>query len=214
MRLRWLLLAIVTMSLVPSLASARSFHPPRIELEEPAPSYTIGAAIEHGMHAGKLVLAFYNTSGKPLELPIRVVADTIQYDWLTVELSSATHTRTLRFVEDRDRSATQTVVIAPGGMHFETIDLDPKTQDLPPGEYTVRITWDGQLTQTSTTTEAFMPPLHCGLTYASYALMTAPRSPSKLPYVLGGLAIASLLVGLLLQKRAGTADVRVPCSAL
>jgi hypothetical protein len=195
MRLRWLLLAVVTMSL-PSVASARRWNP--------SPQYSIGAAFEPGVHAGRLVLAFYNKDDRrPLDLAIRVVADTVQYDWLTVELTGASTTRTLRFIADREDAAVQTVQIAPHRLHFERIDLEQMTADLPPGDYDVRVTWDGHVTTTTT-----FVPYRCGLRYTPPPV---PDSPSKLPIVLAGLA---LLVGVALQKRAGTADVRVPCSPL
>jgi len=199
------------MSLFPSLASARS--PIRhhvVEIVEPPPvRYSIGAALERGLHAGKLVLAFYNTDDqRALELPIRVVADTIQYEWLTVELANATTSRTLSFVTTRTKAVPQTVRIEPHGIYFETIDLDPLTQDLPPGDYDVRVSWDGQVTTTTT-----FVPYRCGLAYAQ-SLAPSPRSPSpsKLPYLLGGLAFVALFAARRLAKRAGTADGCVPCS--
>ena len=209
MRPRWLLLAVVTMSLVPSLASARSPIRHHVALEPPPVRYSIGAALERGLHAGRLVLAFYNTDDtRALELPIRVVADTIQYDWLTVELANATTTRTLSFVTERTKASTQTVRVEPHGIYFETIDLDPLTEDLPPGDYDVRVSWDGHVTTATT-----FVPYRCGLVYA-HSLPPLPRSPSpsKLPYVLGGLAFFALLVASRLAKRAGTADGCVPCS--
>jgi hypothetical protein len=209
MRLRWLLLAVVTMSLLPSIASARS----QIHLyEQPAATdYTIGAAVDGGEHFGNLVIAFYNPDPiHSIEVPVRVVAKTIQYDWLTVEISNATIRRTLRFIEPRDRSAVQTARIQPRGLHFETIDLDPQTRDLPAGDYDVVVRWDGQVTTTKLSTT--FVPLRCGLAYHDWP---SKQEPSKLPFVLGGLAIVSFVfLGLALAKRAGTAVERVPCSPL
>lgn len=208
MHLRWLLIAVITMSLSPVIASARSPIRRPIEVEV-APRYSLGAAIDPGVYAGKLVLAFYNPNAtRSIELPIRVVADTIQYDWLTVELSNATTSRTLSFVADRTKSAVQTVVIEPMRFHLETIDLDPMTHDLPPGDYDVRVTWDGEVTTTTTTTTTTFAPSRCGLSYRAASEPVPPSPSSKLPYVLAALAIAALLA------RAGTAGVRVPCSPL
>ena len=207
MRTRWLVLAVVTMSLLPSIASARS----PIRRLEPAFSgehmpYSIGAAVES---TGNLVIAFYNPDPlHSIEVPMRVVADTVQYDWLTVEIKNAGFARTLRFVTDRERSAVETVRIQPRGLHFETIDLDAHTATLPAGDYDVIVTWDGLVTTTKLTSTrvAYV----CG---GSLPPVTKQDSPSsKLPFVLGGFAIASLLFGLGLAKRAGTAVERVPCS--
>ena len=218
MRLRWLLLALVTLSLLPSLASARSVVLLKQPPVRPNIDYTIGAAFEPGLHAGKLVLAFYNRDqSRSIEMPIRVLAGTVQYDWLTVEISNVTTSRTLTFVEDRDRSATQMATIGPQATVFETIDLDPMTADLPPGEYAVDVTWAGHYAKTITRV-----PYRCGLAYShmsqspvlpSFTSSPAAPSPSKLPYLLGGLALASLVTARI-AKRAGTADRRVPCSAL
>jgi hypothetical protein len=221
MRLRWLLIAVVTMSLLPSIASARSrvrgFDTPVVVAVKPgvisgeAMPYTIGAAVEGGLSTGNLVIALFNPDPMhSIEVPVRVVGDTIQYDWLTVEIKNASTARTLRFTAPREHAAVETARIQPRGLHFETIDLDPLTRDLPGGDYDVVVTWDGQVT---TTTMSKQEPLRCGLSY--YTPPKQDSSSSKLPFVLGGLAIATLLLGLVglrLAERAGTAVERVPCS--
>lgn len=201
MRLRWLLIAIATLTLAPAVASARP-------IMRPAP-YTADAAIERGVFAGTLVVTFENPSPTPVALPIRVAAGTIHYDGLTIVLSNRWTTRTLRFADDRDRAVVETVRLAPHAVHVERIDLDEHTRDLPPGDYDVAVTWDGQpVTLASPTT---FVPYRCGLQVAPPA-PPAP-SPSKWPYVLGGLAGLALGVAALLAKRAGTAAGRVPCCA-
>lgn len=211
MRLRWLLIALVTMSLMPSLASARTqIRPPAEVITGEAMPYSIGAAVEGGLSTGNLVIAFYNPDPiHAIQVPMRVLADTVQYDWLTVEIKNATTSRTLTFVGDRDRSTVESVSIQPRALHFETIDLDAHTSTLPAGDYDVIVTWDGQVTTTKLTSTYV--PYVCGL--ARYAPPPPKRdSSSKLPWLLGGLAIASLLVGLASMKRAGAAAERVPCS--
>ena len=213
MRLRWLLLAVVTMSLMPSLASARRPIVHASPAVQATPTdYSIGAAVNDD--ANQLILTFYNPNTFAIELPVRVVSDHIDYDWLTVEVSSATFSHTIRFSHDREKSAEQTARIEPSGLHFETIDLGPQTRNLPAGTYDVRVTWNKQVT-TTTMTSTYVP-LRCGLTYESYRynLPPQPASPSKWPYVLGGFGFVALLVGMLLQKRAGAAYARVPCSPL
>ncbi|MDQ3334715.1 MAG: hypothetical protein M4D80_06115 [Myxococcota bacterium] len=198
-------------SLLPSIASARS--PVRLEpiVVDQKALYTIGAAVAGGISTGNLVIALYNPDPiHSIEVPVRVVADTIQYDWLTVEIKNASTSRVLRFIQPRERSTVQTARIQPRGLHFETIDLAPLTRDLPGGDYDVIVRWDEQVTTTTLSTHE---PLRCGLAY--YTPPKQDSSSSKLPYVLGGLAIASLflgLVGLRLADRAGTAVERVPCS--
>jgi hypothetical protein len=204
-----LVLAVVTMSLLPSIASARS--PIRIDpdiLSGERMPYSIGAAVEGGS-TGDLIIAFYNPDPiHAIEVPMRVLADTVQYDWLTVEIKNADVSRTLRFVQDRDRSAVETVRIQPRGLHFETIDLDAHTSTLPAGDYDVIVTWDGLVTTTKLTSTHVQ--------YVCGGMVPPPlkqNSPSgKLPFVLAGLAIAPLLLALGLAKRAGTAAERVPCS--
>ena len=211
MRLRWLLLAVITMSLLPSIASARS----RVRSLDRAYSgeampYSIGAAVEGGVSTGNLVIALYNPDPiHAIEVPVRVVADTIQYDWLTVEIRNEMTSRTIRFTADREKSAVETARIQPQGLHFETIDLDAHTSTLPAGDYDVIVTWDGQVTTTKLTSTYY--PYVCG--YARVAPSLKLDSPSsKLPFVLGGFAIASLLVAFGLAKSAGSAVERVPCS--
>ena len=202
MRRHWLLVLLVA-SIQP--AFARSPH------VEPVPP--VAAMVEQGSHAGTLVLTFHNDRDEALTLPIRVRADTIQYDWLTVTLSNATTTRALTFVRDRDKSTVESVTIPPYESHVERIDLDPLTADLPRGEYNVVIRWDQPTLDALIQTTVFLPPHYrCGLSMMAPAPPApAPHSPaSKWPYVLGGLA--TLLVAFGLSKRAGTADGRVPCS--
>ena len=200
------------MSLMPSLASARS----RVRIfDKPAQQgeYSIGAAINE--ETKDLVLALYNPNTFPIEPRVRVVSDVIDYDWLTVVVSNATTSRTIKFIHNREHAATQTARIEPGALHFETIDLGDEVQYLPAGDYDVHVTWDGHTT--STTLTSTYQPLHCGLSYR-YSLEAAnkvapPKPATKWPYVLGGL-VAALFVALLLGKRAGTASARVPCSPL
>ena len=207
MRLHAVLLAVVTMSLLPSIASARSRIRPLEQIAVSDEPYTIGAAIEGGFQAGNLVIALYNPDPiHAIEVKAHVVADTIMYDWLTVEIKNASASRTLTFSGDREKSHVEFARIQPRGLHFETIDLSPLTIDLAPGDYEAIIRWDGQVTSTTFTKHA---GLECGLSYRDWSKQD---SPSKLPYVLGGLALASLLVACGLAKRAGTAVERVPCS--
>lgn len=217
MRLRWLLLAVVTMSLMPSLASARSPIRRPMPVLEPAVTskdYSIGTAINE--ETKDLVLAIYNPNRYPIEVPVRVVGDFVDYDWLTVTISNATTSRTINFIHDREHAATQTARIEPGELHFETIDLGPDVDYLTAGDYDVHVTWDGHTT--STTLTSTYEPMHCGLSYR-YTMEAAtnpaqPKPATKWPYILGGFAFAALLAALLLGKRAGTASVRVPCSPL
>lgn len=159
MRLRWLLIALVT--LTPSLASTC-----------PPPALTIH--MKPGLHAG--TLSILATELGPSE------------GGLVVELSNATLTRTLRF-----RSFDT---------HFESLDLDPVTSDLAPGEYGVVVRWGEHVAQTKT-----FVPYRCGLTYQP----PKPPAPSKLPYLLTGLAFAGFVVALRLRKRAGSDQSHVPC---
>jgi hypothetical protein len=199
MRLRWLLTIVLALSLAPSLASARSFK--RLPT-----TYGLGAAIDARDHS--LVIAIVNAEAWPIEIPIRVHSDTTQYDWLQVEFSNATTKRAFMFIEDREHAATETVTIAANASVIERIPLAAKIAQMPPGDYDVRVIWDGHEAMTTTTVFA---PYRCGLQVGPPPL-PAPPSPSKLPYVLGSLALLSLLVAAAFVKRAGTPVGCVPCS--
>jgi hypothetical protein len=208
MRLRLLVL----FALLPLAAHARS--PIR---RPPPPPIHLTATIEQGVYAGKLTLGFENITRRTYTMPIRVLAGVIDYDWLTVEIIGEHGTKTLRFMHDRDRSATQSITLEPNATHVETIDLDPLTTDLVPGRYMVRVIWElpeGFLVATANTTT--MVPYKCGLLVASRDIsppLAKSPSPSKtkLPQLLGAAAILALLAALVLARR-GAAAARVPHS--
>lgn len=112
---------------------------PTIVSAEP---YTLTVAT----HGSSLDLTFHNQTAKPIKIPMRIIADFFQYDWLTVTLQAKTATRTLRFIADRDESGMQTVDLAPNGSHTETIDLIPWSirvgDPLAPGDYSLSVAWD------------------------------------------------------------------------
>lgn len=180
-------------------------------VRQPPPPLT--ATVEPGLHAGKLVLELHNASESPLVLPIRVRAgDAIDYDSLTVELTNQTETRVLTFSRMRDKSVMETVTIPAFGSHIETIDLDPLTGDLPRGPYSVTVKWRSEQLNADAHAMTTLEYFRCGLAYATPPPPPA-APPSKLPYVLGSLALASLIAGRWLVKRAGTDGAHVPHSA-
>lgn len=225
MHLRWALLTAAVLLMGPSIASAqhhidkqgnpvfydRGLMPHHndavLNSRSHRADYTIGAAVIQGAHAGRLVLAFHNPDPHyEIAMRARVISDTIQYDWLTVEVWNESTQRTLAFIEDREHAATETRLIPPTKTVFETIDLDARTTDLPPGEYHLRVNWDGHVVETTT-----FVPYQCHVT----APPLVPASPSKLPFVLLVIsALGAIVVGSRVSKRAGTDDVRVPCSTL
>lgn len=186
MRLRWLLLLV----LMPSIAAAH-----RLRTGEP---YRIGAATSPGLHAGTLVLAFHNPNDLPIDVPMRARAG----DEIVVELANATATTT-RTLHVGAALAVDTVQIEPHGVHLESIDLDPLTSDLPPGDYDVHVIWHDRYAATTT-----FAPWHCGLVAPP---PEPPSSPSKLPYVLGALASIGLLAAWRIGRR-GAGDARMPHS--
>jgi hypothetical protein len=199
MRRHGLLLLVLVLSTVPALARTP------IHDRRPPP---LAAAIEPGLHAGTLVLAFHNAGDEPLALPIRVRAGVIDYDWLTVELTNGTTTRTLDFTHERTKASIETVTIPAFGTHVERIDLDALTADLPRGPYDVHVRWRSDVLNADAHTTTMLEYFRCGLAYAPPP--PPPPAPSKLPYLLGGLALAGLVVGWRLAKRPGSDDARVP----
>lgn len=188
MRRHTVVLLLLMLSYVP--AAARS-----PVLRQPPP---LAATVEPGVHAGTLVLTFHNGD----ETPLVLAAD---HSFLTVELADGMTSRTLRFA-----GAPATVTIPALSTHAMRIDLDDHTRDLAPNRYDVTVTWRSPALDTVVHTSTQVP-YRCGLAYAASLPPVAPPSPSRLPYALGALALAMLVVGWRLAKP-GTTDARVPDS--
>jgi hypothetical protein len=125
-------------------------------------------------HGSFLDLTLKNTSGAPLELTTHIKAGNEHYDWLSVSLTGAA-TRTMRFIENRDKSAPVTEKLAAGASLTRSIDLaqwailanngDP----LAPGAYDVLANWD-------TTTSSFTGPK---VKLVATTKLVIPAAPEK-----------------------------------
>ncbi|MEO8845661.1 MAG: hypothetical protein ABI591_04495 [Kofleriaceae bacterium] len=125
---------IVGLLLLPTLAAA-----------EPAPDFSITTATR----GSALIVTFHNQTHHAIHIPTHMFADVLQYDWLSVTVTTrGTHgtSRALSFVTARDKSYPVFADIAIGKSVTETIDLVPWAlrggEPLAPGSYELAVTWD------------------------------------------------------------------------
>jgi hypothetical protein len=174
-----------------------------------------------------LHLTFTNVSTEPIDMPIRVHAGELHYDWLTIDVFEPVYAlpdeehddrqalRTLTFVEERTKAGVQTVRIAPAGSHLETIDLARWLAKQPPlwaGPYELRIRWrstsdqpwvEPLYTETALYLDAPPPPrqLACGLALAEPARVADRARGGRTASV--ALALGLLVVLGVLARRLG-----------
>jgi hypothetical protein len=107
-----------------------------------APDISLSATTS-GSH---LALTFTNVSGHAIHLPVRIHAQEMMWDWLTVTLTKDGATRAMSFIHAREKSFPELVDLAPGKSTTETIDLVPWAfadgDPLAPGTYALDATWD------------------------------------------------------------------------
>lgn len=71
-----------------------------------------------------LDVTFENAGTAPVYIYTHMNADWEQYDWITVELTDAAgHVREMHFTDVRDKSAPESVELAPGKRVTKTLDL-------------------------------------------------------------------------------------------
>ncbi len=107
------------------------------------------SAVAHGT---KLDVTYANTGTAPICLYAWVATNGEHFDWITIDVGGgAAATRSLTFVDDRDKSGPVSVEIEPGAHYTKTIDLDAWARRrvnggraLTPGVYNVSVTYDSR----------------------------------------------------------------------
>jgi hypothetical protein len=224
-------LVVLLVMLLPAVAGARS-------PVDRTRSYTFSVAARGTL----LDLTFDNPTTRELDVPVRVRADDIHHDPLTVTLVRDDEVRDVRFVRAREKAAPEHVTLAPGARHVETIDLAAWAGPLGPGAYQVIARWDAAPVHVVASTLMSVPyPRRCGLVDAharaqaatnASAAPAAPAPPRDRAAVWSDAAswprtglllaalLSALLVGLLvgllgagrLVRRAGAVGVGMPHS--
>ncbi len=106
-----------------------------------------------------------NRGTAPVCVFTHVATDGEHFDWLGVELTGGGPARSLHFVDDRDKSAPVSVLLAPGERVTKSVDLVAWAKrkvnggaPIPPGAWTAAVTydttretwvWSGKLTATT-----------------------------------------------------------------
>lgn len=178
-------------------APAPAPRPPAAALDAAAPASAI--ALAASTDRAVLTLTLTNASGAPVEIASRLDDDARgQYDGLTVRLDDGHAVRTLRFVDDRDRTVVISKPLTPGAAATEVIELVPwavragNGAPLAPGTYRVDVTWDAsqatrgaRFVATATTTLTITAPTTTACARTGY------RAPAGARLVLLGTQAAT-----------------------
>jgi hypothetical protein len=111
-----------------SSASASPTTPPPDAKARPACATAKGAKLELLAEqapggGARIRVGLHNTGTDPVCVYTSIATHELQHDWLELELTQGAKKRSLRFDDDRDKSAPVTVSLAPGATDWQTFDV-------------------------------------------------------------------------------------------